>query len=145
MLDLDHFKQVNDTLGHPAGDRVITEIATVLRGRTRETDVLARLGGDEFAIVLPRCDLDEAQDVATEIATAIRERMRAEKDIPPITASIGIAPFGAGQRLSYETVLGRADAAMYEAKDAGRDAVRIFGGSNDGVVVEASSDAGKPS
>ncbi len=117
----------------------------MLRGRTRETDVLARLGGDEFAIVLPRCDLDEAQDVAAEIATAIRERMRAEKDIPPITASIGIAPFGAGQRLSYETVLGRADAAMYEAKDAGRDSVRIFGDSGDGVVVEAHPGTGEPS
>jgi diguanylate cyclase (GGDEF)-like protein len=145
MLDLDHFKQVNDTLGHPAGDRVIAEIATVLRGRTRETDVLARLGGDEFAIVLPRCDLGEAQDVAAEIATAIRERMRDEKDIPPITASIGIAPFGAGRRLSYETVLGRADAAMYEAKAAGRDSVRIFEGGKDGVVVEARSGTGEPS
>jgi diguanylate cyclase (GGDEF)-like protein len=144
MLDLDHFKQVNDTLGHPAGDRVIADIATVLRGRTRETDVLARLGGDEFAIVLPRCDLDEAEDVAAEIATAIRERMRAEKDIPPITASIGIAPFGTGQRLSYETVLGRADAAMYEAKDAGRDSVRIFGIREDGAAVEARLGAGKP-
>jgi diguanylate cyclase (GGDEF)-like protein len=142
MLDLDHFKQVNDTLGHPAGDRVI---ATVLRGRTRETDVLARLGGDEFAIVLPRCDLDEARDVAAEIATAIRERMRDEEDIPPITASIGIAPFGAGQRLSYETVLGRADAAMYEAKDAGRDSVRIFGDSKDSVLVAGHAGAGRPS
>jgi diguanylate cyclase (GGDEF)-like protein len=145
MLDLDHFKQVNDTLGHPAGDRVISEIAAVLRGRTRETDVLARLGGDEFAIVLPRCDLDEAEDVAAEIATAIRERMRAEKDVPPITASIGIAPFGAGQRLSYETVLGRADAAMYEAKGAGRDSVRIFEGSKGVAAVEARSAAGEPS
>ena len=61
MLDLDHFKQVNDTLGHPAGDRVIAEIAEVLRGRARETDVLARLGGDEFAIVLPRCSSAEAR------------------------------------------------------------------------------------
>ena len=61
MLDLDHFKQVNDTLGHPAGDRVIAEIAEVLRGRARETDVVARLGGDEFAVVLPRCGIDEAR------------------------------------------------------------------------------------
>ncbi|HET7574145.1 MAG TPA: diguanylate cyclase [Solirubrobacterales bacterium] len=125
MLDLDHFKQVNDTLGHPAGDRVIAEIAAVLRNRTRETDVLARLGGDEFAIVLPRCDLAEAQSVAEEIAGAIRERMDAENDVPPITASIGVAPFGTGRRLSYESVLANADAAMYEAKGSGRDAVRV--------------------
>ncbi len=80
MLDLDHFKQVNDTLGHPAGDRVLAEIAAVLRGRARETDVLARIGGDEFAIVLPRCELGEAEEVAGEIATAIRERMSAEPE-----------------------------------------------------------------
>jgi diguanylate cyclase (GGDEF)-like protein len=126
MLDLDHFKQVNDTLGHPAGDRVLAEIAATLRGRARETDLLARLGGDEFAIVLPRCEVEEAEEVAGEIAGAIRERMEAEPEVPPITASIGVAPFGSGQRLSYETVLGRADAAMYAAKGSGRDRVRLF-------------------
>jgi len=126
MLDLDHFKQVNDTLGHPAGDRVLTEIADVLRGRARETDLLARLGGDEFAVVLPRCELDEAEEVAGEITAAIRERMESEPEVPPITASIGVAPFGSGQRLSYELVLGRADAAMYAAKGSGRDRVRLF-------------------
>jgi diguanylate cyclase (GGDEF)-like protein len=126
MLDLDHFKQVNDTLGHPAGDRVLTEIADVLRGRARETDLLARLGGDEFAVVLPRCELGEAEEVAGEIATAIREQMDSEPEVPPITASIGVAPFGSGQRLSYELVLGRADAAMYAAKGSGRDRVRLF-------------------
>jgi diguanylate cyclase (GGDEF)-like protein len=136
MLDLDHFKQVNDTLGHPAGDRVIGEIAAVLRKRTRETDVLARLGGDEFAIVLPNCDLAEAEDVAEEIAEAIRERMRSEEDVPPLTASIGIAPFGTGHRLSYESLLARADAAMYVAKDSGRDAVRVFGSGGGEAVAE---------
>ena len=123
MLDLDHFKQVNDTLGHPAGDRVIAEIAGVLRGRTRETDVLARLGGDEFAVVLPRCDLEEAQSVAAEIATAIRDHMDGGEGIPRITASIGIAPFGPNTPATLETVLAKADAAMYTAKGSGRDSV----------------------
>jgi diguanylate cyclase (GGDEF)-like protein len=132
MLDLDHFKQVNDTLGHQAGDRVLAEIAAVLRGRARETDVLARLGGDEFAVVLPRCDLEEAEEVAGEIATAIRERISAEPDVPPITVSVGIAPFGVGLRLSYESVLERADLALYEAKGSGRDAVRVFDSSTAG-------------
>ncbi|HVY79201.1 MAG TPA: diguanylate cyclase [Solirubrobacterales bacterium] len=126
MLDLDHFKQVNDTLGHAAGDRVLTEIAEALRARARETDVLARLGGDEFAVVLPRCELDEAEEVAAEIGAAIRDRIAADPEVPPITASIGIATFGVGQRLSYESVLGRADAAMYAAKGSGRDRTRTF-------------------
>jgi diguanylate cyclase (GGDEF)-like protein len=131
MLDLDRFKRVNDTLGHPAGDGVLAEIAEILRARARETDVVARLGGDEFALVLPRCDLAQARDVAREIAVAIREHMRAEPEVPPITASIGVAPFGTGLRLSYETVLARADAAMYAAKDDGRDGVRTFDSGED--------------
>ena len=126
MLDLDHFKQVNDTLGHPAGDRVIAEIGGVLRSRARQTDVLARLGGDEFAIVLPACEPTEAREVAEEIALAIRERMDGEDGVPPLTASIGIAPFGTGLRLSYEVVIARADEALYAAKHSGRDAVRTF-------------------
>jgi diguanylate cyclase (GGDEF)-like protein len=126
MLDLDHFKRVNDTLGHPAGDRVIAEIADAMRARTRETDVLARLGGDEFAVVLPRCSLEEAQEVAAEIATAVRERMLTEQGMPPITTSIGITPFGPGRHLSYESVLAKADAALYAAKGSGRDMVRTL-------------------
>jgi diguanylate cyclase (GGDEF)-like protein len=126
MLDLDHFKQVNDTLGHQAGDRVIAAIGAVLRGRARATDVVARLGGDEFAIVLPSCELGEAEEVAGEIAAAVRERANGEDGVPPLTASIGVAPFGTGYRLSYEAALARADAALYAAKDAGRDAVRTF-------------------
>jgi diguanylate cyclase (GGDEF)-like protein len=127
MLDVDRFKRVNDSLGHAAGDRALVDIAEVLLARARETDVVARIGGDEFAIVLPRCKLEEACEIATEIATAIRERVRSDPDVPPITASIGIAPFGTGLRLSYETVLAQADAAMYEAKEDGRNSVRTFG------------------
>ncbi len=126
MLDLDNFKQVNDTLGHPAGDRVIADIAGVLRGRMRETDVVARLGGDEFAIVLPRCELDEAEEVAEAIAQAIRQHTPPGEAAPPITASIGIATFGPRAQ-SYDAILSAADDAMYAAKRAGRDAVRVAG------------------
>jgi diguanylate cyclase (GGDEF)-like protein len=126
MLDLDNFKQVNDTLGHPAGDRVIADIAGVLSARMRVTDTVARLGGDEFAVVLPHCDLDEAEDVAEAIANAIRLHTPPGEAAPPITASIGIATFGP-ETESYDAVLSAADNAMYEAKRAGRDSVRVAG------------------
>jgi diguanylate cyclase (GGDEF)-like protein len=126
-LDLDNFKRVNDTLGHPIGDRVIEEIAGVLGVRTRETDVLARIGGDEFAIVLPNCDAQEARRVAESIATAIREHVPQPAEVPRITISIGIALFGAETEIDFDSILAEADAAMYAAKDAGRDGVRLAG------------------
>lgn len=125
MLDLDEFKTVNDTLGHPTGDRVIEEIAGVLGRRTRETDVLARIGGDEFAIVLPNCDSAEARGVADTITTAIREHVPQVDGVPQITASIGVAMFGGGTAATFDSVMADADAAMYEAKQAGRDGVRL--------------------
>ncbi|HEU4598328.1 MAG TPA: diguanylate cyclase, partial [Solirubrobacterales bacterium] len=125
MLDLDEFKQVNDSYGHPAGDRLIQEIATVLRRRTRESDALARLGGDEFAVILARCNRAEALLVGEAIATAVREH-RPEGPLAAVTASVGIAMFGENPRTSLASVISEADAAMYAAKDAGRDQVRIF-------------------
>jgi diguanylate cyclase (GGDEF)-like protein len=139
MLDLDNFKQVNDTLGHPVGDRVIADIADVLSGRMRATDVVARLGGDEFAIVLPRCDLDEAEEIADAIATAIRLHVLPGEAAPPVTASIGIATFGPSSG-GYDAVLSAADDAMYEAKRAGRDSVRVAG-----TAVAASAPPGRGS
>jgi len=126
MLDLDNFKQVNDTLGHPVGDRTISEIAALLTARMRATDSVARLGGDEFAVVLPRCDLDEAEDIADGIGKAIRLHTLPGEAAPPVTASIGIATFGP-QSQGYDAVLSAADNAMYEAKRGGRNSVRVAG------------------
>ncbi len=126
MLDLDHFKQVNDTYGHPAGDRLIEEIAEVLRRRARESDVLARLGGDEFAVVLPNSSPAEAVVVAEAIATAIREHVPAEEGVEPVTACVGVAIFGDDLGVSFESLVREADTAMYAAKDGGRDGVRLF-------------------
>ena len=126
MLDLDRFKEVNDTHGHQAGDRMIQEIAAVLRDRTRESDVLARIGGDEFAIVLPRCTPAEARVVAESVAQAIAEHRSGDERLAPITASVGVAMFGEDPRTSIETVISEADTAMYAVKDGGRDGVRVF-------------------
>jgi diguanylate cyclase (GGDEF)-like protein len=125
MLDLDRFKQVNDSQGHPAGDRLIKEIAEVLRRRTRESDSLARIGGDEFAVILPRCSREEARLAAEAIADEVRDH-RSEAAPGPVTVSIGVSMFGQDPRTSVATMISEADAAMYAAKDAGRDGVRIF-------------------
>jgi diguanylate cyclase (GGDEF)-like protein len=126
MLDLDRFKDVNDSHGHPAGDRMIEEIAGVLRERTRESDILARLGGDEFAVVLLHCDRAGALVVADSIAAAVREHRSERPDLEPITVSVGVAMFGDDPRTSIESVISEADTAMYAAKDGGRDGVRVF-------------------
>jgi diguanylate cyclase (GGDEF)-like protein/PAS domain S-box-containing protein len=123
LLDLDHFKYVNDTLGHQAGDHVIARVAKLLAARLRESDVLARLGGDEFAVLLPKANLTAATRVAEDLLTALR----AERIAVPgtsdrtITASIGVAMFERGDALSGEDVLVSADLAMYDAKEAGRN------------------------
>ncbi len=123
LLDVDHFKYVNDTQGHQAGDRLIARVATLLAGRLRESDVLARLGGDEFAALLPRASLASA----TRVADDLLEALRAERISVPgtgrrtMTASIGIATFEAAGGLRGEDVLVNADVAMYDAKEAGRN------------------------
>jgi diguanylate cyclase (GGDEF)-like protein len=126
MIDLDHFKEVNDTHGHPAGDRLIEEVAQVLRRRARAGDIVARLGGDEFAVVLPQSTPAEAKIVAEALVAAIRHHDPTLDGVDPVTASIGVAIFGDDPRMSYATLVSEADTAMYAAKDGGRDGVRVF-------------------
>ncbi len=126
MLDLDDFKSVNDSYGHPAGDRLIREVAAVLRRRTREGDVLGRLGGDEFAVALPSCRPAEASIVAEAIVAAIRGHRPDDPDVGAVTVSVGVAMFGDDPVMSYATLLSEADTAMYAAKDAGGDGFRVF-------------------
>jgi diguanylate cyclase (GGDEF)-like protein len=125
ILDLDHFKRINDSQGHPAGDRLIRAVAETLRRRTRTGDSLARLGGDEFAVILPRCGQEEARAAAEAIAAEIRKHDYEEETGGP-TVSVGITIFGDDPRTSPATVVSQADTAMYAAKDEGRDAVRVF-------------------
>jgi diguanylate cyclase (GGDEF)-like protein len=125
MLDPDRFKLVNDSHGHPAGDRVIMAVAETLRRRTRASDSLARLGGDEFAVILPRCSREEAVIAAEAVADEIRHR-HPQDGLDPLTVSIGVTLFGEDPKASVATVVSDADAAMYAAKDEGRDGVRVF-------------------
>jgi diguanylate cyclase (GGDEF)-like protein/PAS domain S-box-containing protein len=128
LLDLDHFKYVNDTLGHQQGDLVIARVAHVLEERLRDSDVLARIGGDEFAALLPRADADSALAVAQDLLLALREEditVPATRD-RTITASIGVALFDQAGGLTGEDTLVSADLAMYDAKEAGRNQVTLF-------------------
>lgn len=116
LLDLDHFKQVNDRNGHPVGDEVLRAVAKVLLQRTRASDVVARYGGEEFAVILPQTGVDAAVTVARDL----RERVRAAHLTVPVTVSIGVAA-GGDDRVSARQVVALADEALYHAKHAGRD------------------------
>jgi len=114
MIDVDHFKAVNDTHGHDAGDRLLRLIGTAIVRATRGHDFAARVGGDEFAVLLPKADTEQARQVGLRI----REAIAADTELP-VTVSIGLAPLSGDVRA---TVLA-ADGALYDAKAAGRDCV----------------------
>jgi diguanylate cyclase (GGDEF)-like protein/PAS domain S-box-containing protein len=141
VLDLDDFKEVNDTLGHSAGDELIVRVAGALASRLRESDTLARLGGDEFAILTPTGECAEAERLAGSLLEVVR-RERAARGPGgrerPITASIGVAPLQGAESLSAEEALINADLAMYDAKEAGRDRCETYGGASRGQAhIEA--------
>jgi diguanylate cyclase (GGDEF)-like protein len=112
MLDFDHFKDYNDTHGHPAGDRLLKETAAMWREHVRSGDLLARLGGEEFGLLLLNCDPDRVREVIERLRGAVYHDR---------TCSVGFAVHLAGE--PAEQVMARADAALYEAKESGRDRV----------------------
>ncbi|MGH3444820.1 MAG: bifunctional diguanylate cyclase/phosphodiesterase [Nocardioidaceae bacterium] len=125
MLDLDHFKEVNDTLGHAAGDELLTTVAQLLRSRLRDTDMVARLGGDEFAVLLPHADRKAADVVAESLVERIRVETGTYDDARRyVTVSVGGVLVDAQADAGNE-LLRMADAALYEAKNGGRDQVRF--------------------
>lgn len=126
FLDLDNFKYINDTMGHPVGDAVIKSVSDALLNTIRATDIVARLGGDEFAIVLPEICATDAENVAVKINKKLSElTMNFTTSTHKVTSSIGIALFPEhGQQV--DKLLANADIAMYQAKDHGRAAWHTF-------------------
>lgn len=125
MLDVDHFKQFNDTHGHPEGDEVLRQVARSIEQRLRSTDIVARYGGEEFAIVLLDTDADAGMEIANELAGVIREmdfKGGGTQPLGRVTVSIGVATFPPDAS-EHDMLIRRADAALYDAKHSGRDRV----------------------
>jgi diguanylate cyclase (GGDEF)-like protein len=126
FMDLDQFKVVNDTCGHPAGDELIRQIVHQLRQKIRERDTLARIGGDEFTLLLENCHLDDAMQVAQQLREAAQNfRFVWEDKYFAIGASIGMVMITHAAE-SVTSLLSRADAACYTAKDLGRNRIHVF-------------------
>ncbi|MEA2424861.1 MAG: hypothetical protein QOH13_1271, partial [Thermoleophilaceae bacterium] len=125
MLDIDKFKSVNDNHGHQQGDRVLVEVARVLRRLSRDVDLPARYGGEELAVVLPQTDLAGAEQQAERMRSAIEAMQIVRLDgggLLPITASFGVASFP-GEGADKTGLVAAADAALYRAKRGGRNRV----------------------
>lgn len=126
IVDIDHFKHINDQFGHIAGDDALRQLALILRGHVRSGDIAARIGGEEFAVVLPETT---AEDAAATFAETLREAIAQATftlhgETRTITVSIGIAGMCPG-RETRSTLMHAADAALYRAKDEGRNCVRV--------------------
>lgn len=121
ILDIDHFKSINDGHGHAAGDKVITDVARTCQAQLRQSDVVGRLGGEEFAILLPHTDRETGLAVADKVRRAISLlRLDSGGASRAVTASFGVAALARNDE-NLDTLLAHADAAMYEAKSAGRN------------------------
>jgi len=126
LLDLDHFKSINDTLGHQAGDQLLRAVAERLKQRLRRSDTVARWGGDEFVVVLPEiAEADDALRVALKAQRAFQEPFAVDDNELSVTASIGIATYP-DDGANADTLIRHADAALYRAKESGRNTCRRF-------------------
>ncbi len=124
LLDVDHFKLVNDEHGHATGDRVLCRVAEQIQQALRKSDIAVRWGGEEFLVVLDKCSLDEARQIAEKIRQRIAQYSLMEEDqniAIPITVSLGVSQFSGDE--PTEQTISRADAALYRAKQGGRNRV----------------------
>jgi len=127
FFDLDNFKQINDTLGHPAGDKILEEFSMLATGGARANDIAARYGGEEFAVILPHTEREMASRVAERIRRAVDEfKFNAAEKPTHVTVSGGVATYPGGKGIdSMDALVRSADAALYRAKDQGRNCVVV--------------------
>jgi len=125
FLDVDHFKDVNDSLGHQVGDELLVRVAAQIKEFTRDTDTIARLGGDEFALLLPDMGRDGVSQVTEKILGALRKPFEHSGQAFAVTGSVGISLFP-HDGTDFETLLRNADTAMYHAKQQGRNQFRFY-------------------
>ena len=121
MLDIDHFKRINDTYGHYVGDEILRELAARLRGELRESDIFGRWGGEEFIVITPVTAAEEGQALAERLRESLKAKPLAK--VHAITVSCGVANYRPGD--SLDTLVNRADTALYRAKEGGRDQVFV--------------------
>jgi len=140
IVDLDHFKAINDTYGHPAGDEVLRQVAKMLAESARSSDLVARYGGEEFVVIAPDCPLSAAVELANRFRSLLTERTISVDGAPiAVTASVGIAAAGNETQDSPTELFRRADQALYHAKRSGRDAIWIYDHSQAGPTVAVAS------
>jgi diguanylate cyclase (GGDEF)-like protein len=121
MVDIDHFKRINDTYGHPVGDEVLVELAALLSESLRTSDEVARFGGEEFVLILPHTYVEKAQTVAERLRVSIETQRFSSRELS-ISASFGVAQAEEGED-RFDELVRRADSALYDAKNSGRNAV----------------------
>lgn len=126
MIDVDHFKNINDRYGHLAGDRVLVTVGRKLKETLRPNDMVARYGGEEFSVLLPETTIANGAAIAERLRHRVSQAdpgILQDRQLPGVTVSVGVAEFSSGA--SLEALIDAADAAMFEAKQAGRDCVRV--------------------
>jgi diguanylate cyclase (GGDEF)-like protein len=135
LVDLDHFKSINDRFGHAVGDQILQKFATVLRTSMHANEVFGRYGGEEFLVLFPDYSLDQARQAAERLRGALRsQRMRVEDQDITVTLSLGLASYEAGDVL-FDQIARRADIALYVAKTQGRDRVEIYNSARHGTLT----------
>ena len=137
MLDIDHFKKINDTHGHEVGDKVLREVSGVLRRATRADDLVARYGGEEFVVALPVAAPDQATERAERLRTSLSSRRILADGVPlRVTASLGLSFAPPGRPRSIHALISTADQGLYQAKNSGRDRI-VFSHELTGRTVDA--------